>query len=802
MKVPVKWLKEYVAISLSLAKLAERLAMAGTEVKGMEVTGGKWKNILVGEIVAIKPHPNADRLRLVTVTLSTEQPTVVCGAPNLELGNKVAFAHVGAELIDGHSGQKLILKPAKIRGVVSTGMVLSEKELGISDSHEGIMVLPAEAPLGTPLTDYLGDTIFDLDITPNRPDLLSVIGVAREVAALTGQGLSLPELNYEAKGALVEEQVSVEIADTGLCSRYCASVIKGIWVAESPEWLKQRLMASGMRPINNIVDVTNYVMLEYGQPLHAFDFEKLGGNKKIIVRRASDGEVMVSLDGVERALKRDMLVIADEKQAVAIAGVMGGAGSEVSQETTSILLESANFVPASIHHTSSSLRLISESSMRFERGIRPELTLLALKRATQLILLLAGGEAAEGLIDVYPGRKEPEPILLSTKRVKHLLGVEFSREQILATLTSLGFECQLTSSASEFQVTAPYWRSDIHLEVDLIEEVARTVGYDKIPMTTLSHPLPRQDSEPSLGLKKKVGQSLIGYGFQEIITYSLTSRQMLEKVLPEPCSLEPAPLRVANPMTADHEYLRTGPRGNLLAALVANRRHEDGAINLFELGRVYLARDNDLPSEPEVLCGLLSSIGLEKSWPGGDEAFNFFTAKGVVEGLLAQLGVAPSFEEASDEGLRPGVQVAIVVASNKLGVVGELHPKVAEAFEISGAVYLFELNLSALLPYTLGHKMFQPVPRFPVVVRDIALVVDAKVTHQQVVDIVSGFSLVQKVALFDVYTGKQVATGKKSLAYRLTFQSVTHTLTDEEASQVQQQILGRLSSELGAALRA
>ncbi len=801
MKVSLKWLKEYVAIKLTATELAKRLEMAGTEAKGMEVIGDKWENILVGEIIDVSPHPNADRLRLVTVELGTEQPTVVCGAPNLRLGDRVAFARVGAELIDGYSGQKSRLKPAKIRGVVSEGMVLSEKELGISDSYEGIMVLPPEAPVGTPLAECLGDTILDLDITPNRPDLLSVIGVAREAAALVGEKASIPDPAYEAKGAPIEEQISVEIAAPDLCKRYCASLIKGIRVAESPGWLKSRLLASGMRPINNIVDVTNYVMLEYGQPLHAFDFDKIRG-KKIIVRRAGDGEVMVSLDGVERALKGDMLVIADEKQAVAVAGVMGGAGSEVSEETTSILLESASFAPASIHHTSSSLRLISESSMRFERGIRPELTLPALKRATQLILLLAGGEAARGLIDKYPGKKEPEPILLSTRRVKRLLGIEFSPKQIVATLTSLGFSCEPTSSASEFRVTAPYWRSDIHLEVDLIEEVARIIGYDKIPMTMLSRPLPRQDSNPSLGLKKKAGQSLVGYGFQEVITYSLTSREMLEKALPGSCSPESMPLSVANPMTADQEYLRTSLRGNLLAALAANRRHEDGPIRLFELGRVYLARDNELPDEPELLCGLLSSTGLEKSWAGGDTPFSFFDAKGVVEGLLTRLDVTASFEEASDSGLRPGAQAEVVVAGDKVGVVGELHPKVAEAFEISGAVYLFEINLTALLPHTIGHKIFQPIPRFPAVVRDIALVVDGGVSHGQVVDIIKGFSLVQKVALFDVYSGKQVAAGKKSLAYRLTFQSPSHTLTDEEANKVQRQILDRLSSELGASLRA
>jgi phenylalanyl-tRNA synthetase beta chain len=799
MKVPVKWLRDYVAINLPLAELAELLAMSGTEVKRLEVIGGKWDNIIVGQIAAINPHPNADRLRLVTVDLATEKPEVVCGAPNLRLGDRVAFARVGAELIDGHSGQKLVLKPAKIRGVVSAGMVCSEKELGISDSHEGIMVLPSEAPLGTPLADFLGETVFDLEVTPNRPDLLSVIGVAREVAALTGQHISLPEASFEAQGAPIEEQVSVDIADPDLCPRYCASLVTGVKIGESPEWLKQRLINSGMRPINNIVDVTNYVMLEYGQPLHGFDYQKIKG-KKIIVRRAKGGEVLVSLDGVERTLTSDMLVIADSQRGVAIAGVMGGANSEVGEETSSILLEAASFNPASIHYTSHRLGLVSEASIRFERAIRAELTLPAIKRATQLILQLAGGKAARGLVDAYPDKQEKKPILLRSDRVKRLLGVEFSPDQIASTLTLLGFDLKPVPLASEFMVTAPYWRSDINLEADLIEEVARIIGYDKIPTTMLSRPLPRQNPEAIIGLRKKVRQALIGYGFQEVITYSLTSHEVLEKMFQH--SLEPVPIRLANAMTADQEYLRTSLRGNLLIALEANRRHEDGAIILFELGKVYLPRDNELPDEPEMLCALLSGSGLEKSWRGQDGLLDFFDAKGVVEGLLAQLGIKASFEDSGDDGLCLGRQIAIVVGGVKIGVVGELHPKVAEAFDISGEVYLFEIELAALLSHTLGYEPFQPIPRFPAVVRDVALVVDAAISHQQVVDIIRSFPLVKKVTLFDIYTGRQVPPGKKSLAYRISFQSAEHTLTDEEADQVQQQILSRLSSEIGASLRA
>jgi phenylalanyl-tRNA synthetase beta chain len=563
--------------------------------------------------------------------------------------------------------------------------------------------------------------------------------------------------------------------------------------------MQQRLLKCGMRPINNIVDITNYVMLEYGQPLHAFDYHQIKG-RKIIVRRATEGETIVTLDGIERLLSRDMLVIADEEQAVAIAGVMGGADSEVTQETTSVLLESANFSPPSIHYTGRVLCLPSEACMRFERGISPELTIPALKRATQLIVQLAGGKAAKGLIDAYPGKRAPESILLSTDQVKQLLGVKFSLDQIVAALTALGFDCNI-ASASEVRVTAPYWRSDIHQAVDLIEEVARIIGYDNIPATMLAQPVPRQSPAPILSLKQKVRYSLIGCGFQEVITYSLTSLELLNKLLSEPHPLEPMPLRVANPMTVEQEYLRPNLRANLLAVLSANRRYEDSGIRLFELGKIYIPRQNDLPNEPEMLCGILSGFRSDKSWHGGDDLLDFYDAKGVVEGLLAQLDVEANFEGSEDESLHPVKQAAIVIAGNRLGVVGELHPKVLQAFEVPEAAYLFEINLTALLPFTLGHKMFQPISRFPTIVRDIAVVVDAGVAHQRVENIVKSFPLVERITIFDVYSGEQLPSGKKSLAYSITFQSPTHTLTDEEVDQVQQQILDRLSSELGATLR-
>ncbi|MFC1860524.1 phenylalanine--tRNA ligase subunit beta [Chloroflexota bacterium] len=800
MKIPLKWLKEYVDITISSSDLANKLTMAGSEIKGVQVIGGEWENIVVGQITAINPHPDADRLTLPTLDLGNEQHTVVCGAPNLRIGDKIAFARVGAQFIDGHSGKTATLKPAKIRGVVSAGMVCSEKELGISDSHEGIMVLPAEAPVGTPLADYLGDVIFDLDITPNRPDCLCVIGIAREVAALTGRSLSLPEVSYEEKSSPVGQQISVEIAAPDLCPRYCASLIDEVKIGESPRWLQQRLLACGMRPISNIVDITNYVMLEYGQPLHAFDYTKIRG-KKIIVRRADEGENLMTLDGVERILSDDMLVIADGEGSVAVAGVMGGADSEVAGGTTSILLEAANFNPASIHYTGRRLQLPSEACMRFERGIRPELTLPALKHATQLIVELAGGEVAKGVVDVYPGKEEPEPILLSTDKVKTVLGVGFSPDRIMSALTALGFNCRRGDSASDVLVTAPYWRSDIHIPEDLVEEAIRIIGYDEIPTSMLSQQLPRQNPDPVISLKRKAGSILTGYGFQEIISYSLTGLEMINKLLPEPHPLEPALLHMVNPMTAEREYLRPGLRASLLAAFSANRRHEDSIIRLFELGKVYLPRRKNLPDEPEVLCGILGGSRSKESWRVSGELFDFYDVKGILDGLLKQLGVEAKFETDKDEGLHPGKQASVVINSKKLGVIGELHPKVLEAFEISEPVYLFEINLTVLLPYTIGHKTFRSIPRFPSIVRDMALVVDSVITHQRVLDIIMGFPLVNQVTLFDVYSGEQFARGKKSLAYRIAFQSPAHTLTDEEVNKVQQKILDKLFGELGAVLR-
>ncbi|MFC2050208.1 phenylalanine--tRNA ligase subunit beta [Chloroflexota bacterium] len=801
MKVSLRWLKEYVDISTPVEELCEKLTMAGLEVGGMEVIGGSWDYIMIGKIVDVSAHPNADRLRLVTVDLGEQRPTVVCGAPNVVVGDKVVFAHLGAQLIDGHSGETMQLKPAKIRGVLSEGMICSEKELGISDSHEGIMTLSSEATIGAPLTEYLGDTILDMDITPNRPDCLSVIGIAREVAALTESKLNITEVQYPELEKAIDSSTSVEIVEPDLCPRYCASLLTGIKVGESPQWLQRRLLACGMRPINNIVDVTNYVMLEYGQPLHAFDYDEIRG-KQIIVRRAQSGEIMTTLDGVGRTLNPNMLMIADKERAIAIAGIMGGADTEVTENTTSVLIESANFNQAVIHRESIAMRLSSEASLRFEKGLSLDLPLIALKRATQLMAELAGGKVSKGIIDVYPGKQRRESISLPVADIKRLLGVELDISEIAQTLESLGFGCKQTESNSKIQVEVPWWRTDVTCAADLAEEAARIIGYDRIPTTMLSSQLPRHEPVPMLSLKRQLRNILVSCGFQEVLTYSLTSLDMLSRLSPELHLMGPAPMKVANPMSREQEYLRTSLRAGLLSVLARNEKYQEDDIRLFEIGKVFLPRERDLPQEKETLCAVLSGSQRGLSWRSEEEPIDFFVAKGVVESILSQLGISASFEKGEDESLCSGRIASVVSGDENLGVVGELHPKVSGVFDLSDAVYLIEIDLDKLLSFVVSLKKYQPIPRYPSTSRDIALLVDEQVTYQQICEIIQNYPLVNLVALFDLYVGEQVPAGKKSLAFRIIYQSPTHTLTDNEVDKVHQQIIDKLRHDLGASLRS
>jgi phenylalanyl-tRNA synthetase beta chain len=654
MRVPLSWLKEYVDIALPLPELAERITLAGLEVEDVVQIGAEWDRdkIVVGEIVEVRPHPNADRLTIAVVDHGADEPeAVVTGAANIEVGDRgqrVAFARAGARLIDGYSDEKryLTLKPTKIRGVRSAGMVCSEKELGLSDEHEGILILHDDAPVGVPLQDYLGDTVLDIELTPNLGRCLSIIGVAREVAALTGQPLRVTEPTMKAEGPPVDPQIDLQIDDPDLCSRYSATLVKGVKIGPSPRWMQQRLRLAGMRPINNIVDITNYVMLEWGQPLHAFDYDKLRGRDKggppvIIVRRAQPGERLTTLDGVERQLEQDMLLITDGGGAIAIAGVMGGLESEIGESTTNVLLESANFNNLNNRRTSELLKLPSEASLRFGRGLPPETTVIAARRASEFMRSLAGGTIAEGIADAYPVQSVTKVIDLAPTEVERLLGITLSRERIVQILESLGFACEPGEGSAPIRVTVPYYRLDVEIAADLVEEVARIYGYDKIPDTLLRDELPPQRRNEPLEAERLVRDLLVGSGLSEVITYSLTNLDSVAKLKPGPEELNPANyIRVANPLSSEREYMRRTLMNSLLETLRDNLRFLD-RVAIFEIARVYLPQpDQQLPDEPRRLCIAMSGPRHHTHWTGaGAGQLDFYDLKGIVEMLLDRLRI-------------------------------------------------------------------------------------------------------------------------------------------------------------------
>ncbi len=801
MRVPLSWLSDYVDITLPPEELARRLTIAGVEVAEVISTGGDWDGIRVALVTDVQPHPNADRLRLVTVDAGNGEPhTVVCGAPNVAMGQKVAFATVGTKLVDGHTGKAAVLKPATIRGVESAGMVLSEKEMGISESHEGIIELPEDAVVGAPISTVLGETAFDMDIRPNRPDLLSVLGVAREVAALTGQKWRDPSIEYKAEGKPAKGRLTVEIADPDLCPRYVGAVVENVKIGDSPPWLQERLIAAGLRPVNNVVDITNYVMLELGQPLHAFDYERVKG-KKIVVRRARPGEKLTLLDGSQRDLAEEMLVIADAQDAVALAGVMGGADSEISAATKTILLESANFKPTNIRHTSGTLKARTDASIRFEKGLSRHLPPIAAQRAVKLMIEFCGGKAAEGLVDAFPTKDKDVRVTLTQERLHKVLGVELPSSEVRRVLTSLGFSCRWVPP-DRYVVRVPEWRTDVAIADDVIEEVARILGYDEMPTTLLGGEIPSYRPEPLIDLRERARDILAGAGMQEIITYSLTDMETLAKVLePEELATH-RPLRVANPMSREHEYARTSLRGSVLQTLSRNTQGTPRLTALFEASRVYMPRDWDLPEEIETVCGVITGRRPDR-WgqPAGDWA-GFYDAKGCLDVLFDGLRIPVAYEAAVDFAYLAGRTAAINAGGQRVGIIGEIHPKVARAFDIDNDVAMFEIDLDALLPHVSEHVHYRPVPPYPSVEQDLAIIVPESVPAEQALAAIRSFGLVRSVSVFDVYTGPPVPEGRKSLAFSISFGSDKKTLTDDDVSRERERIVARLKGELGAELRA
>ncbi|PKB79985.1 MAG: phenylalanine--tRNA ligase subunit beta [SAR202 cluster bacterium Io17-Chloro-G9] len=799
MRVPLSWLREYVDVDLPAEELAHRLTMAGVEV-GEVIRVGGWEHCFVGQVLSVGAHPQADRLSLCRVSTGAEEMEVVCGAPNVAAGQKVCFAMVGANLYDSHSGKREPLKAARIRGVVSQGMICSELELGLGEGHDGIVVLPDEAPVGRPLDQYLGDTILDLELTPNRSDCLSILGVAHEVAALTGKRVREPDLSYPEEGPPVDGQVSISIADADLCHRYTATLIEAVQIGPSPHWLQERLTSAGLRPINNVVDATNYVMLEFNQPLHAFDFRRVQ-QATVVVRRARAGETLVSLDGVQRKLGPDVLVIGDAHDAIGLGGVIGGANSEIGPNTTAILLESATFNAYNNRQTAQELNLHTDATLRFEKGLRPELAPIALRRATRLIHQVAGGRVAQGIIDVFPDGSHPHVVPLTQARLNKILGMDIDWETVEGVLASLGFQCRRSGTGS-LDVEIPYWRNDISIEEDLVEEVVRTIGYDSVPTTMLSTPIPYRSPAPEADLRELVKDTLAGAGVQEVINYPLVSLEYLERV--NGMDSSNPPLRIANPLSSSQEYLRPTLRASLLATLAANQGHSEGPFQLFEVGRTFHPRPEELPHERQMLSLLVSGRRWEPSWLEDDSLVDFFDAKGLVEAVLDRVGVAADFEPAEDPFFQSGRCAEIKLGGTGLGIIGEVHPTVRDRFGLNAhAVALVELDLEVLNEGAQGmQRRFKTLSRYPAATRDLALVLPAGVPEGRVHHIIARHRLVERVELFDIYSGENIPADTRSLAFHVYFQSQERTLTTEEVNRSLQGLLRTLEREVGAIIRA
>jgi phenylalanyl-tRNA synthetase beta chain len=797
MRVPISWLRDYVDLSLPLKEVAHRLTMAGLEVTGIE-RASDWAGIVVGEVVEARPHPDADRLSLVTVDDGRGRHEVVCGAPNVAAGQRIAFASLGVELIDAHTGERRKLKRAKIRGVVSEGMVCSERELGISDEHEGILVLPQDAPLGAALAEVLGQTVLVIDMKPNRADGLSIVGVARDVAALTGERLRGPDLALRAEGGDIEGRASASIEAPDLCPRFTLALIEGIQVGPSPRWMQERLAAAGMRPIANVVDVTNYVMLELGQPIHAFDYDKIRDHR-IIVRRARAGESLTTLDGKTRTFTEEQLLITDPSGPVAVAGVMGGLATEVTETTRNVLLEVANFNPVSTRRSAAALKLPSEASRRFAWGLSPEVAPIASRRATKLLVELAGGRAAKGLVDVHPVKSEPVEIALSRTRVPQVLGIDPPRETIVASLAALGFTVEARHDS--LSVSVPYWRRDVQIEDDLVEEVARMVGYDEIPAEPLAGRVPPRTPQPLRDLRERVKGILVGAGMQEVITYPLTSLETLERVVPPSTLRDAPPLAVVNPLNVGQERLRSSLRASLLDAAAKNLRLGREGVFLFEAARVYLPTASGLPDERERVTGVIAGARLDRWGSPTADRCDFFDAKAYVARVFERLAIGVAYVSSEEYGLLAGRSAELRIGGASAGVLGQVHPKTAEPFGIGEDVYLFELRLEDLLPHARPVPQFATVSKFPAVVEDLAIVVSRDVPAGAVLDEIAAHPLVASARVFDEYAGEPVPEGKKSLAFSISYQAPDRTLTDADVAKARERILARLTKSWGAALR-
>lgn len=830
MKVSLKWLSEYVEVPTDIKELCDRLDLTGTGVEGVEKLGAQFDHVVTGQIVSKEKHPDSDHMWVTRVNVgdknvdadgNPEPLQIVCGAQNFNEGDHVVVAMIGAELPGD-----VKIKKSKLRGVVSCGMNCSARELGLGGDHSGIMILPEDAPMGMPFAEYakLGDTVLDLEITPNRPDSLSVVGLARELGAMYRRDYSSPlaemagKLELDQQGAPIEDEVKITIEDDVRCPRYTARVIRGCKVGPSPDWMVERLAAIGQRSINNIVDVTNYILFLLGQPLHAFDLGKLknaDGVAHVVIRAAEDGEKLTTLDGEDRELTSDMTVISTpELGAVALAGVMGGLETEVTDETCDILLEAAAFEAGRTSRTSRNLGLISESSMRYERGVDDHEIELRSAAAAMLIAEVSGGTVARaasndaGIVDVWPRVSVAPQLQFRIERFNKMMGANIPRDFIVEILGRLG--CQVSDGETEavLSVVAPTFRPDLEREIDLYEEVLRLWGMDRIESTLPGGP-GRVGTRSEAELKRDVvNRALRAAGMNETMTYSFAQPDDLELLRMSTEGLG-EPVELINPMNADQSVLRRSIVPGLLRSVAHNQAHGVKNIQLYEIGETFHAAEGrQLPKERTRVAGVMAGAMGDVSWNASPAPFDFFDGKGVIESLVRELAIpkirfkALSAEDAPH--LQPGRAAQVLSGGTVLGWVGELHPLAVDAFEAHGPVVAFELELSALIKSSRPARPYVDVPTFPAVALDVAFVVGEDVTHERMMQCMSsaGGKLLESAHLFDVYRDEErVGAGKKSMAYALTWRAADRTLTSEEAEKAQQKLIKKVCGATGAEVR-
>ncbi|WJY28024.1 phenylalanine--tRNA ligase subunit beta [Sporosarcina trichiuri] len=802
MYVSTNWLNDYTDISgVSKQELAEKITRAGIEVDSIIDRAEGLKNIVVGHVESCEKHPEADKLNICQVNVGEETLQIICGAPNVAAGQNIVAALPGARLPGG-----VKIKKAKLRGEVSNGMICSLQELGLEGKvvpkqyAEGIYVLPEDAVPGTNALEVLGldDVILEFDLTPNRSDALSMLGAAYEVAAILSQDVKLPEISIEESSELASDALSLRVDAKKDNPMYVAKVVKDVKVAESPLWLQNYLMAAGVRPHNNVVDITNFVLLEYGQPLHAFDYDRLD-TKEIVVRHAQEGEMMTTLDDAERTLNANQLVITNGKEPVALAGVMGGANSEVHDGTTTVVIESAYFAPASVRQTSKEVGLRSDASVRFEKGVDPNRVAEAAERAAQLMADLAGGTVLAGSVVFDELDKTPVRIILSPDYVNQRLGMKIPMDEMMSILERLQIPVEAVNG--QLVVDAPTRRQDLRIKEDLIEEIARLYGYDEIPAT-----LPVGESVPgglnsSQQKRRLVRRYLENAGLYQAITYSLTSREESQSF-----ALETAPVtELLMPMSEDRSVLRQSLLPHLLEAATYNVARRIDTVSLYETGSVFLGTEEDgLPKEVNHAAAVITGKWVDQPWQQETKKVDFFVMKGIIEGLMDVLGLADrvTYEKASHAGMHPGRTADIMLDGVRVGMLGQLHPSEQKKRDLK-ETYVMELNLSALLAEQTEPLVYTQVPRYPSISRDIALVVPTDESAGSLIAVIkeAGGALLKDVTVFDLYEGDNVEAGKKSLAFSLTYFDPERTLTDEEVVARHEKVLEALNTKSGAVLR-